>query len=512
MPPTDRRALLVTALLITGLAGARLILAANVGLGDVEAYYWTWSRAPAWGYLDHGPLVAWILRSSTALFGDGTFGVRALFVLLSAATMALLASLAARLSPAGWRAAPPALLALLTLPMFLIAGAAANPDGPFLWAAMLFFWALLSVSPLTSKRLVLAGFAAGLATSAKLFGLALLLPLVWALLRSTPRPRLSRRFAALLAFLVGAAPVLLWNATHGWASLRYHLASRHQEHAVGPSLLNLGKLVGGQLGYVGPLTLVGLLLALHLLWRRRADVRMQLLLLAVLALLLPAYLLILVVPGAEPHWPAAGYLPLLIVLAEHLREQWDRRWLRWTSYTALGLAALLFVVFHVHVLTGFFVRRMPASYVPRYDLANELHGWPRIGDTVARWMLRARKSRPLLVAGCHYTVCSQLRFAAHGRFEVLCPSPRLDQFDFFPGGDGSQRRGIDLLYLRDERFPFSVERLYRCASAQTLQTLPISRGGRIVRRFTLVLCRDFRGLRALGWPPAKSAPKASESR
>lgn len=511
MPPIERRALLITALLITGLAAARLLLAANVGLGDVEAYYWAWSRFPAWGYLDHGPLVAWILRASTALFGDGTFGVRALFVLISAGTMALLASLAARLSPAGWRAAPPALLALLTLPMFLIAGAAANPDGPFLFFVMLFFWALLSVAPLTWKCLLLAGLAAGLATSAKLFGLALLLPLFWALWRP-PRSRFVFRLAAVSAFLLGAAPLLWWNATHTWASLRYHLASRHQEHAVGPSLLNLGKLVGGQLGYVGPLTLIGLLLALHLLWRRRGDARSQLLLLGALALLLPAYLLILVVPGAEPHWPAAGYLPLLIVLAEHLREQWSRRWLRWTSYAALGLAALLLVFFHIHVLSGFFVRQMPKSYVPRYDLANELHGWPRVADAITRVAPTVRATRPLFIAGCHYTVCSQLRYAARGRYEVLCPSPRLDQFDFFPGGDGSVRRGIDLLYLSDERFPFAAQRLYRCASTRKVLALSIERGGRIVRRFELELCRDFRGLRARRWPPAKSAPKASESR
>ena len=144
---------------------------------------------------------------------------------------------------------------------------------------------------------------------------------------------------------------------------------------------------------------------------------------------------------------------------------------------------------------------MPASYVPRYDLSNELVGWPEVADAVAEELRGSPAGRRPIVGGCHYTSCAQLAFAARGRFAVRCPSPRTDQFDLFPGGDGSRSRGVDLLYLRDERFPFEAQTLYRCGAAATRRAIRIQRGGRTVRRFELQLCRDFTGLRAKRWPP-----------
>ena len=35
-----------------------LIQAGKTGLFDDEAYYWMYSKFPAWGYFDHPPMVA----------------------------------------------------------------------------------------------------------------------------------------------------------------------------------------------------------------------------------------------------------------------------------------------------------------------------------------------------------------------------------------------------------------------------------------------------------------------
>jgi 4-amino-4-deoxy-L-arabinose transferase-like glycosyltransferase len=519
---------LATLALIVALTLSRFVLAALVGLGDVEAYYWVWAQHLDWSYFDHGPLVAWTIAASTTLFGDGSFGVRALFIAQSAATMGLVAWVAARLSAHRWRAAFVAVTALCCLPMFIIAGAAANPDGPQLLATMVCLAALLRAQqrqpsapqrqPTSMHWLTLAAFAGGAATSAKLFGALLLLPAIAVCWRA---PRRLRALAATLSgFFLGAAPVLWWNVNHKWATVSYHLAGRHSRPA-GPSLENLGKLIGGQLAYVGPLTLVGLLFAAAWLWRRRAsDDNARLLLWSALPLLAAGTLLILIVPGAEPHWPAAGYLPLLAAFAHWLLSRWSSsRRLRGLSWAALGLAAITFVAFQLHVATDLGVRLMPQSYVPRYDLANELYGWPQVARAVGRARLALRRASPkrtVAAAACHYTSCSQLRYAARGvagerasRFEVLCPSPRADQYDLLPGGDGSQRRGIDLIYVLDERFPFAAETLYHCASTRTLERIAIRRGGRVVRRFALELCRDFGGLRATRWPPRGTKTRAS---
>src|SRR5438552_1817437 len=47
-----------------------------VDLSGDEAQYWDWSRQLDWSYYSKGPLVAYIIRASCAIFGDTMQGVR----------------------------------------------------------------------------------------------------------------------------------------------------------------------------------------------------------------------------------------------------------------------------------------------------------------------------------------------------------------------------------------------------------------------------------------------------
>src|SRR5437762_4699780 len=48
-----------------------------------EALYWCWSRHPAIGYLDHPPMIAWLIWLSTRVLGDNELGVRLPGVIMS---------------------------------------------------------------------------------------------------------------------------------------------------------------------------------------------------------------------------------------------------------------------------------------------------------------------------------------------------------------------------------------------------------------------------------------------
>ena len=64
------------------LLAMQALAAGRLELTFDEAYYTLWSRALAFGYLDHPPMVAVLIRASTALFGGSELGVRALSLLL----------------------------------------------------------------------------------------------------------------------------------------------------------------------------------------------------------------------------------------------------------------------------------------------------------------------------------------------------------------------------------------------------------------------------------------------
>ena len=88
--------------LLFALTCYRLWFITRMELVPDEAYYWLWSKHPAWSYRDKGPAVAWTIALGTKLFGNTVFGVRFFAVMLGTGTGALLFLLARRLTTA-WR-------------------------------------------------------------------------------------------------------------------------------------------------------------------------------------------------------------------------------------------------------------------------------------------------------------------------------------------------------------------------------------------------------------------------
>jgi 4-amino-4-deoxy-L-arabinose transferase-like glycosyltransferase len=73
----------ISLLLIALLLLLRAVMAAQLPLSADEAYYWLWSLHPAAGYFDHPPMIAWLIRAGTTLFGATPLGVRFAGIVLS---------------------------------------------------------------------------------------------------------------------------------------------------------------------------------------------------------------------------------------------------------------------------------------------------------------------------------------------------------------------------------------------------------------------------------------------
>ncbi|HZN50371.1 MAG TPA: glycosyltransferase family 39 protein, partial [Methylomirabilota bacterium] len=129
---------------IAALMGLRAVVAAQAPLAFDEAYYWLWSKSLAAGYLDHPPLIAYVIRLGTTIFGDTPLGVRAVpLLLLIGATWAVWRSGAVLLrSDAGGAMA--AVFFNVTL-MSGTVGLAATPDSPAMAAAAFFVFCLAQV-------------------------------------------------------------------------------------------------------------------------------------------------------------------------------------------------------------------------------------------------------------------------------------------------------------------------------------------------------------------------------
>jgi 4-amino-4-deoxy-L-arabinose transferase-like glycosyltransferase len=122
--------------LIAGLLAVYLVLAAVLPAADDEVYYWSWARPLQFSYYDHPPLTAYMIRVSTAVFGDTIFGFRVPACLATAFVVAVIARLSR----------PKSLLPGIVLtPLFTLGAVMITPDTPLLCAWAAYVWWLVEV-------------------------------------------------------------------------------------------------------------------------------------------------------------------------------------------------------------------------------------------------------------------------------------------------------------------------------------------------------------------------------
>jgi 4-amino-4-deoxy-L-arabinose transferase-like glycosyltransferase len=396
----------------------RLLLAAITPLAPDEAYYWVWSRALAAGYLDHPPMVALWIRAGTGLAGPGALGVRLLGPLATALGSVLLARAGEDLLPGSGVGVAAAVLLNATL-LFGVGAITMTPDTPLLlfWTFALFALARLHATGRGEWWLV-AGAAAGLALDSK-YTAALIAPavLLWLVAVPTMRPWLRRPqpwAGATLALLL-FAPVIWWNAGHGFASF-LRQGGRAGDWSPERGMQFLGELFGGQLALatplIGVLMVAGMAVATRQAWRRDGAWA----LLAAFSLL-PAVVLLQHALGdrVQANWPAIGY-PAAAIAAAGL----GARWMPWRApAVALGVAVTALVV--LQGLCGLLA--LPARLDP--TLAR-LGGWPALADEVAQAATRAHAG---YVAVSNYGDAAEMARLLPPALPVLAVDERWALFD-----------------------------------------------------------------------------------
>ncbi|MEA3186402.1 MAG: dolichol-phosphate mannosyltransferase [Chthoniobacter sp.] len=210
------------------LLALRVVYCAPVELLPEEAYYWNYAQHPALSYLDHPPMVAWLISCGTFLLGHNSAGVRlgALGCWLIAAFFIFRLARDFFDKTVAFRA----VMLLALLPAFFGIGTLMTPDAPLIacWAGALYFFArvffhnsawswigaatCLGVGMDSKYTIALVGFAA----------------VVFTLLDRDARRWLRHPAPYLAAVLSVAlfAPVIAWNAENEWASFLFQSSRR----------------------------------------------------------------------------------------------------------------------------------------------------------------------------------------------------------------------------------------------------------------------------------------------
>jgi hypothetical protein len=503
----------------------RLALLGATELSPDEAYYWMWSQRPALSYFSKGPGVAFVIRSSTAIFGDNEFGVRFWSPLLAAGTSLLIYYLAQRLfsSVAGFWT----VVVLNVTPIFNLGTLVLtiDPLSLFFWVAALYsFWLALERTPDFSWWWPLTGLLIGLGFLCKytnaleLISVLLVLLLVPRLRREFLRPNL---YLLLLIFLLCTIPPIIWNSNHAWITLA-HLKSRGSLDAMpGFHPLELLTFLGEHFVTYSPLLFLGLIWATIVNWRRAPR---HFKVLYLLWFGLPVFLFYAILScnkAAAPNWDALAYPSLGILAISYWRERAasGTRLRNWTN------AAVILALLMSGLLIVLMVK--PGGINPRgHDPSDRVRGWRAMAvavDKVRSDFEKKTGQRVFLIADerdraselAFYLPERRVEGPAHPPVYIPESQDMVNQFSFWPRYDEfvslppgavrdsneiyTEEQGVNhftgrtALFLqlgKKQRPPRSIRAGF--GRTEPIATVEVRSGGRLLRELQIYACYDYR--------------------
>ena len=314
-----------------------------------EAYYWYYAQNLAWGYFDHPPIVALLIKIS-GFFFSGELGVRLMSCVLSVGTAVLLWLLIDHEKKKNYIIH--FFLLLFAMPLFNVYGFLTLPDTPLLFFTALF---LLVYKHFLKQSSIINVFLLGLTMAALMYSKYNAVLVIFFVLLSNLK-LLKNKFAwlALIVSLLAYFPHFLWLYNNNFVTIEYHLFERPNQAY---------NFEGFTLGYLLNLIInFGLIFpfAYWALFKRKASGTFNKALLYLSYGIIAFFLLSSFQRRTQTQWVIVLCIPMAILTYEYLlNNAKSRKWM-------YRLAVISFFL----LLFG----RIGLAYEPLFPVSYETHG------------------------------------------------------------------------------------------------------------------------------------------
>lgn len=309
------------------------IQAFNTELFDDEAYYWVYSKFPAWGYFDHPPVIAILIKAGYAIFHN-ELGVRILTIILSTASLWIIESLLERKNVFLFYAI------CGSMALAQVGGMLAVPDAPLMFFIALFFYLYKRfVSDMSVLNTLLIGLVIALMFYTKYHAVLIVL------LTGLSNLKLFRHwqtYAACLFALLLFMPHLHWQHINGYPSLQFHLFERNAGEF---TIWYVLEFIGGQILLAGPL--IGWLLLIAAFSYKPTSLNERALKFTLVGIYI-FFLLASLRGKTEANWTIPSYIGLIVLSHQYLLTSAR---LRKILYVALPFTLLLVCIGRIIMMT-----------------------------------------------------------------------------------------------------------------------------------------------------------------
>jgi hypothetical protein len=303
-----------------------LVQAGSTGLLDDEAYYWVYSRFIDWGYFDHPPMVALMIKAGYSVFAN-PFGLRLFTVLMSTATLMMIDTLLEKRNDKLFYAIAASMFVLQ------VGGIITVPDLPLMFFTGLYFMVYKRfIAQPGASIAALLGLVIALMLYSKYHGILIVF---FTLLSNL---RLLRMWQTWLAAIVAGllfAPHILWQFSHGLPSVNYHLFERN---ATSYKFAFTSEYLLGQIALAGPL--IGWLL-LYAAFTRKPENQLEKTLKWTTIGVYATFFIATFKGRVEANWTVPAFIGLITLAHQQIN---GGRWERLVYKLLLPTLALILVV------------------------------------------------------------------------------------------------------------------------------------------------------------------------
>lgn len=186
-----------------------------------EAYYWHYARDMAWGYFDHPPMVALLIKLS-GFFFNGELGVRFISCLMSVGTLVILWQIIEHRKKEQY--AVHFFILAFSMTLLNAYGFFTLPDTPLLFFTALF---LLVYRSFIKSPSVLLSIVLGITMAAMMYSkYHAILVIIFVLLSNLRLIFNKYAWLAVMIALICYAPHFLWLYENDFIAIKYHLFER----------------------------------------------------------------------------------------------------------------------------------------------------------------------------------------------------------------------------------------------------------------------------------------------
>jgi hypothetical protein len=404
-----------------------LLSAAFTGLAHDEAYYWMYSENLDWGFYDHPPAIALMIKAGYFLF-ENAFGLRLVNVLTGGISLFLLWKICSKYGED--------FLLFVSLISGIIVfhayGFIAVPDGPLLASSIFYFWALDKYLDSDKiKYILILALSIALMLYSKYHGFLILLFTIIA----APKLLTKKSFwLVTLCSIILFLPHIIWQIKNNYPPLQYHLLGRGNRAYDISFTLNY---------FLGILLISGPLIGV-ILWYALFKVRItskweRILKYNVLGVVI-FFFFSSFHSKIEPNWNIPVVIPLLILSYKYVKEKFIlRKWI-------VVLGGITFVI-------GLFLRVYLANDVIFNEVStylkvrNEFHNW----DTWAREIAGKAQNRPVVFLNSYQNASKYTFYTNNLAHSYNGVNYRKNQFDLWD--TETKIQGKDVLIVSGRHLP-----------------------------------------------------------